>query len=469
MYIGQPMTDEPTPVAPPPVMAPEPLRFDPRSSPIGWIVSGVLLVLAIAGSIAGYASQFGKPAAPTLYDESLKYSVSLYASSASLDKQFAEPMRQGLVDTMESALKDAPDSDAAAIAALVASHELKKDPPKAAIDRLASSDDPVSQDVLYIYTGEFVTQEFVNGLDARQGSGFAFELAKVHAREMIDLPSGRDQIIDKAFLFKVGAVFSIVSLAFIAGVACIVFFLSGRAAGRIVPVGFGLLQKSDGDRYMLRFAFYLIAFAVLGVLASGLEDNPITQGASPIWITFGTMLAIGLVTIALFRVPVLGKIDSVREIVAETWPMGRLIKTGLAGYLCTVPILGIVLVGVGLLSQHLPAPSHPITEDFARASGLDWFAIFVVAAVLAPLVEELTFRGLMLPALATRLKPIAAVLLCGFVFAAIHPQGPLIWPALMTTGAVAAYLRYLTGSLVPSIVLHVVHNGLIFLMSTVLT
>jgi membrane protease YdiL (CAAX protease family) len=39
----------------------------------------------------------------------------------------------------------------------------------------------------------------------------------------------------------------------------------------------------------------------------------------------------------------------------------------------------------------------------------------------------------------------------------------------MTTGAVAAYLRYYSGSLVPSIVLHVVHNGAIFLMAYLLS
>ena len=35
--------------------------------------------------------------------------------------------------------------------------------------------------------------------------------------------------------------------------------------------------------------------------------------------------------------------------------------------------------------------------------------------------------------------------------------------ALATTGAAAAALRYYTGSLVPAIVLHMVHNGAIML------
>lgn len=465
MYIGQPMTDEPIPSTEAPVIevvAP-PL---PASNPVGWIVSGLLLFLAIVASVGSYAKQFGEPPAPALFDDELKYNVSLYASGSALGDQFAKPLREGLVATRDKANHDAVRSDTAAIVAIVASHELGESLPKEALDRLSKSEDRTSQEILNIYTAEVLTQGFVESLDSSKGRGFAFKLAKVHARELIDVPSGRDSLIDKYFVFKTLGVFGFLGLAFVAGIVCILMFLGQRANGRIVPVGFSALHKADGDRYMVRFAYYLGAFALLGWAGSAVGDLPLFKDVSDIWISVGVMVAIALVVVATLGIPFAGKRDRVAEIVGETWPMAKLVRLGLAGYLCTVPVLAVVLALIGVLSQYLPAPSHPITEDFQNAARLDMFAIFLVAAVLAPLIEEFTFRGLMLPALATRLKPIAAVLLCGFIFAAIHPQGPLIWPALMTTGAVAAYLRYWTGSLVPSIVLHVVHNGLIFVFSS---
>ncbi|MCH8922998.1 MAG: ATP-binding cassette domain-containing protein [Planctomycetes bacterium] len=58
------------------------------------------------------------------------------------------------------------------------------------------------------------------------------------------------------------------------------------------------------------------------------------------------------------------------------------------------------------------------------------------------------------PALAERLKsPWAGMLVSGFLFAAIHPQGPSGWPPLLAVGFMAALVTYQTGSLLPAMVL----------------
>jgi membrane protease YdiL (CAAX protease family) len=162
---------------------------------------------------------------------------------------------------------------------------------------------------------------------------------------------------------------------------------------------------------------------------------------------------------------VLERADSVSEVVSEKRPVWKLVAFGAYGYLCTVPLLVVAIGLILFLSRILPEPTHPIGQEMASAGTLDWIGIALAAAVLAPLVEELAFRGLLFPALTTRMRPGVAMLVCGLVFASIHPQGPLAWPALATTGAAAAALRHYTGSLVPSIVLHMVHNGVIVAVS----
>lgn len=63
-------------------------------------------------------------------------------------------------------------------------------------------------------------------------------------------------------------------------------------------------------------------------------------------------------------------------------------------------------------------------------------------------------------------SPAIGILATSLLFAAIHPTGIPAWLALATTGAFAAITVHQTGSLVPAIVLHGIHNGMIYLMSS---
>ena len=75
------------------------------------------------------------------------------------------------------------------------------------------------------------------------------------------------------------------------------------------------------------------------------------------------------------------------------------------------------------------------------------------------------FRGTMLPAISRVTKsPAWGIVISSFLFAAIHPQGLVLWLSLATVGAMAAMVTYQTKSLVPAIVLHAVHNFAIMMM-----
>ena len=94
-----------------------------------------------------------------------------------------------------------------------------------------------------------------------------------------------------------------------------------------------------------------------------------------------------------------------------------------------------------------------------------------VACVLAPLVEEIMFRGALYqhlreigPGLAKWASVAFSVLVSGFVFAAIHPQGWLGVPVLMSLATAFALSREWRGSVVPAMIAHGINNGMSTLM-----
>jgi uncharacterized protein len=100
--------------------------------------------------------------------------------------------------------------------------------------------------------------------------------------------------------------------------------------------------------------------------------------------------------------------------------------------------------------------------DVARlfqGSPLQRLALALLAATLAPLCEEVAFRGWLLSALRTRLPTRAALALSGLLFGLMHLD-PVRFPALVALGAVFAWLTWRSGSIWPAILAHVTNNAI---------
>lgn len=92
-----------------------------------------------------------------------------------------------------------------------------------------------------------------------------------------------------------------------------------------------------------------------------------------------------------------------------------------------------------------------------------WASAAVVAFVSmiqAPIVEELVYRGSLVPALQSLLKsPLLAAVIGALLFAMSHPTGIAVWPDLVAFALLSSYMAYRTGSLVPSIIMHCLTNA----------
>jgi uncharacterized protein len=91
-------------------------------------------------------------------------------------------------------------------------------------------------------------------------------------------------------------------------------------------------------------------------------------------------------------------------------------------------------------------------------------AVCVLVTVIAPIAEELFFRGYFFGALRNWHGPWLAAVVTGLVFGAIHvgstPVAFLVPLAML--GFMLCVVRWQTGSLLPCMALHAVNNGLAF-------
>jgi membrane protease YdiL (CAAX protease family) len=154
-------------------------------------------------------------------------------------------------------------------------------------------------------------------------------------------------------------------------------------------------------------------------------------------------------------------------------PLDRLLRVGLAtglfGLILTV-VLQLILQQFGLRSNQMQQ------FDFIRsASPLAFAFVLLSAAVTAPFVEELFFRG-MLFGLYRRRQPLwVAYVVSGLLFASLHLVPMVMNPSQMAglgigifvLGTLLAWVYQRTGSLYPSILAHSVNNatGLVLLYS----
>jgi membrane protease YdiL (CAAX protease family) len=115
-------------------------------------------------------------------------------------------------------------------------------------------------------------------------------------------------------------------------------------------------------------------------------------------------------------------------------------------------------------------PIHPIVEFIVHGSATDRLLVFFDACILAPIVEETMFRGVLyrhLRELSQRWAWFWSVVFSGtvvsFIFAAIHPQGLIAIPVLMALAYGFTIAREWRGSLIPSMVGHSFNNTMVIL------
>jgi membrane protease YdiL (CAAX protease family) len=138
---------------------------------------------------------------------------------------------------------------------------------------------------------------------------------------------------------------------------------------------------------------------------------------------------------------------------------------GLASYVSYLPFLFIaLLISLGISSFFKMAPEeNPLLNVFS-IEGRPWLLFYFVLCIciIGPIVEELFFRGFLYPALRKKVGSILSIFLSAALFSLLHMTFVGFLP-IFFLGILLAYIYEKSGSLLPSITIHIIHNSSITL------
>ena len=103
-------------------------------------------------------------------------------------------------------------------------------------------------------------------------------------------------------------------------------------------------------------------------------------------------------------------------------------------------------------------PAQKSLEYFTGGGGGPFWLVLIVTCVSGPIAEELVFRGFLFRLLEGRAGPKSALVLSSVLFGIFH--GTMFALPIAGLGFLFGYVRVKTGSVAPSILLHIVHNSL---------
>ena len=127
--------------------------------------------------------------------------------------------------------------------------------------------------------------------------------------------------------------------------------------------------------------------------------------------------------------------------------------------------VGFYAVTALLVSAFGTPPEQDLANDLEREqSAAAVLAYFVTICLIAPVVEELFFRGFMFTVLTRRLGPVWSALIVGATFGLMHAGGSpaLSLVALSLFGVGLCFLYWRTQSIVPCMALHALNNSISF-------
>jgi len=96
-------------------------------------------------------------------------------------------------------------------------------------------------------------------------------------------------------------------------------------------------------------------------------------------------------------------------------------------------------------------------EKFHAAGALDQVSVIVAMCIVAPIVEEVFFRGLLLNAFARWFGVVPGIIVASLLFGAIHGDA-ILFPALVMLGVIACVVYRRTHNLFAAMLVHAANN-----------
>ena len=132
----------------------------------------------------------------------------------------------------------------------------------------------------------------------------------------------------------------------------------------------------------------------------------------------------------------------------------------LAGWVVIIVVLILYAIVLQIMEIDPSSGAHPVVPMLlGNSSQSQIIAVVLLAVVVAPLIEEIMFRGALYGWLRSKLPAWSSVLISAACFAVMHPQGAIGLVPLGLIGILLAILREWRGSLIAPMVAHACFNG----------
>ena len=207
---------------------------------------------------------------------------------------------------------------------------------------------------------------------------------------------------------------------------------------------------------MKKAIIYLCVFLIIQVTASFIVQGilKLTTGKSMMESATSFILTTALFSVVTVVVFLWAKWSEVSRHWIRKRPWVTLIW-------CVVAALGAIIPSVWL-QEHMPELPNLAEDAFDMIMKDRWG--YVAVGLLAPLAEELVFRGAILRALLQWCsKPWVGIALSALFFAVAH-MNPAQFPHAFLIGLLLGWMYYRTDSIIPGIVYHWINNSVAYVM-----
>lgn len=253
-----------------------------------------------------------------------------------------------------------------------------------------------------------------------------------------------------------------------------VWDLSGKGSLREafegVPADLSAEQKSVGasDKTWVSWLI-ILAFLIVWWVALIIGTTAIFLGLYFVGISEGLAISVAGLLVYLILIPLTlmfiyvdGSLDRIKEML-KFGSVKRVLILILAIPIVATIIGWILTIIYGVLWTGIfgePSINTDVGTDW-ESSSIDIALLFLSVAIVAPIVEELMFRGYILDAINRKHSDWTAIIWSSILFGLLHFWGGAFYIGLtLIGGLIYGWIRVRTGSLLPSIAGHMMWNML---------
>lgn len=207
---------------------------------------------------------------------------------------------------------------------------------------------------------------------------------------------------------------------------------------------------------MKKALIYTVIFGAIQVVVSFMVQGVwmLVMGKGQVMNATGMIITMALFSIITMAVFLMAKWSVVSRHWVRTRPWFVL-------FWCVVAALGALVPSVWL-QEHMPELPNLVEGEFDMIMK-DRMGYFVVG-LLAPLAEEMVFRGAILRSLLRwKSNPWVGIVISAILFAVIH-MNPAQMPHAFLIGLLLGWMYWRTDSIVPGVVYHWVNNTVAYIL-----